>query len=106
MIIESIILAIFVISFGGVIFLLVRKVPVLVSLPQNGTTGIKKHRLILHAENKIKGISLFFEKQILLHRVLSWVKVMTLKVETKIDTLLHRIRKKAQKIDQELKEKK
>jgi hypothetical protein len=106
MLIESIILGIFICSFGGILLILIRKAPVLVTLPQNGTTGIKKHRLISDVENKIKGIFLFFEKQILLHKLLSWVKVMTLRVETRIDTLLHRIRKKAQKIDQELKEKK
>ena len=97
MILESIILAIFVCSFGGVLFILARKIPVLITLPQNGTTGIKKHHYILEAETKIKNVFSFFEKQIYLHKLLSWVKVMTLKIETRVDHSLHNIRKKAQK---------
>jgi hypothetical protein len=96
MAIESIILIIFVVSFGGALLILARKMPVLNSLPQNGTTGIKKHHIILNAENKIKNISNFFDKQIFLHKFFSWVKVMTLKIETRVDVVLRNIRKKAQ----------
>jgi len=96
MIIEAIILVIFICSFGGVSLILIRKIPSLNSLPQNGISDIKKHQIVLNVENKIKEVSVFFEKQILLHRFLSWTKVMTLKIETKIDLLLHKIRKKAQ----------
>ena len=106
MLVESIALAIFVFSFGGILLILVRKIPVLNDLPRNGSTGFKKHQYILEIEQKIKEILVFFKKQIFLHKFLSWVKVMTLKVETKIDSLLHRIRRKAQKIDKEIEEKK
>ena len=99
MIIESIFLAIFVCSFGGLVLILLRKLPALNSLQTNGSLGIKKHRIILNTEGTIKNIFVFFEKQIFLHKILSWVKVMTLKIETRIDVLLHRIRKKAQQID-------
>ena len=94
--VELIFSIIFVLSFGGVLFILARKIPVLTSLPQNGTTGIRKHRIILNTENKIKEVAVLFEKQIFLHKFLSWVKVMTLKIETRIDHSLHKIRKKAQ----------
>jgi len=106
MIVELIISIIFILSLGGVLFILARKVPVLNSLPYNGTTGIRKHQVILDTENKIKEILISFEKQILLHKFLSWVKVMTLKFETRVDILLHKIRKKAQQIDKAKKEKK
>ncbi|MEI7425167.1 MAG: hypothetical protein WCK10_03550 [Candidatus Staskawiczbacteria bacterium] len=96
MIIESIILIIFVCSLGGVIFILARKIPVLSSLPENGSTGIKKHKIILKTESKIKEVLNFFEKQIFLHKLLSWIKILILRVETKIDVLLHKIRKKNQ----------
>ena len=86
--------------------ILARKVPVLNALPQNGNTGIKKHRIILDAENRIKEVFIYFEKQLFLHRLLSWVKVIIIKIETKIDNVLHGIRKRAQKIDQELNDKK
>ena len=106
MIIESIVLIIFVLSLGGALFILARKIPVLNTLPQNGSIGIKKHRLISDVENKIKDISVSFKKQVFLHKLLSWVKVMTLKIETRIDVLLHKIRNKSQQIDKESKAKK
>lgn len=96
MIIESIILAIFVCSLGGVILILVRKLPELNSLPQIGSAGIREHHIILNIEAKIKGFLSLIEKQIFLHKLLSWVKVMTLKIETKVDKLLHKIRNKNQ----------
>lgn len=80
--------------------------PVLNSLPKNGTTGIKKHHYILEIEGKLKGFFLYFEKQIFLHKFLSWVKIVTLKIETRVDHLLHKIRKKAQQVDKDLKDKK
>jgi len=92
--IELIALIIFIISFGGIILILVRKMPVLVKLPQNGTTGIKEHRIFLSIEERIKKIFNIFEKQIILHKILSFAKVIILKTETKIDHLLHKIRKK------------
>jgi len=99
MIIESIFLIIFLCSLGGILFIIIKKLPVLSSLPNHGTTGIKKHRIILDVENKIKDIQIYFEKQIFLHKLLSWVKIMTLKVETKVDYFLHRIRKNAQQVE-------
>lgn len=104
--VEFIALIIFVLSLGGVLFILARKIPVLNTLPQNGDIGIKKHQIILDVENKIKEILISLEKQVFLHKLLSWIKVMTLRVETKIDSLLHKIRKKAQKVDKELNGKK
>ncbi len=106
MLIESIIFGIFIFSLGGALFILARKIPVLSELPQSGTTGIKKHRYILEVEQKIKDILISFEKQIILHKFLSWVKIMTLKVEVKTDHLLHKIRRKAQEVDKNLEEKK
>jgi|SRR3989344_2956900 len=89
-------------SMLGIVFILYRKTPSLVKLPKNGHHGLSKGKLILTIEDKIKNIDYFFKKQIILHKFLSWVKVMTLKAEVKIDTLLHRIRKKAQQIDKEI----
>jgi len=93
---------IFLISTLGIIFILFRKIPVLVKLSQNGSVGFRKHRVIVEIENKIRHHHFhLFEKQMLLHKFLSWVKIVTLKAEVRIDTLLHRIRKKAQQIDKE-----
>jgi hypothetical protein len=94
MIIELIFLIIFICSLCGILIILARKIPVLSSLPQTGTTGIRKHHIILDIESKIKEILISFEKQILLHKFLSWVKIMTLKIETRVDHHLHKIRQK------------
>jgi len=100
---ELIILIIFVISFGGVLFILARNVPLLVSLSHNGTSGIKEHirghKISAWVRKTEKNIFSFFKKQIFLHKILSWTKVMALKVETRVDHLLHKIRKKAQQVD-------
>ena len=104
--VEIIALIIFILSFGGVLFILVSKAPVLAKLPQNGASTFEKGKIVLKTEEKIKNFYNLFKKQILLHRFLSWVKCLTLKIETKIDTLLHKIRKKAQQVDNDIKNKK
>jgi len=106
MIIESIIFAIFVCSFGGILLILAKKIHALNALPQNGSAGIRKHHLILNIENRVKEIAIAFEKQVFFHKLLSWVKVITLKVETRVDVMLQRIRKKSQEVDKKLKLKK
>ena len=92
---------IFIISSLGVLFILYRKIPVLVKLPQNGSSGIEKHRVIVDVEEKVKDFFISLEKQVFLHKLLSYIKVIVLKTEVKIDHLLHGIRKKAQKIESE-----
>ena len=91
---EFIALIIFVLSLCGAIYILVRKIPALNTLPQTGASGIRGHHFILGVEEKIKQLLAAFEKQIFLHKFLSWVKVMTLRIETRVDNLLHRIRQK------------
>lgn len=93
MIVESIVLIILVVSVGGILLMIIQKMPALNSLPQNGNTGIREHRAFLCCERKIKAVLNFFDKQIFLHKLLSWIKILTLKIETKVDGLLHKIRK-------------
>ncbi|MEK7658981.1 MAG: hypothetical protein AAB352_03925 [Patescibacteria group bacterium] len=90
---------IFLVSFLGIVFILYRKIPVLIELPRNGNMGLRNHQFILDIENKIKEIQTVFKKQIFLHKFLSWVKRLTIKAEVKIDHLLHGIRKKAQEVN-------
>ncbi len=94
MIIESIVLAIFICSLGGVSLILIKKIPAINSLPQNGSSGIKEHRLVVGFGEKIKAVINAFEKQIFLHKILSFMKVLTLKVETRVDQLLHKLRQR------------
>jgi len=91
---------IFVASVSGIAFIIYRKIPVLVQLPQNGYNGLKKPAMVVKFEKKIKDFYFhFFKKQMLWHKILSFVKIWTLKIETKIDNLLHGVRKKAQELD-------
>ena len=97
---------IFIVSLVGIIFILYKKIPVLNELSQNGHHGFKKPEFILKIEKKVKDTHFhLFEKQMFLHKLLSKTKVWILKTETKIDTLLHGIRKKAQELDKEVKKK-
>lgn len=93
---ELIVIILFVIGLAGLLFILVRKLPALNSLPQNGSSGLRRYKFITEVENRVKEIVNFFEKQIFLHKLLSWLKVMVLKIETQIDRLLQKIRRKAQ----------
>ena len=98
---------IFIISVLGIVFVVLKKAPVLVGLPKNGHHGFKKPEIITKIQKKIKAQYFhFFEKQMFLHKLLSWVKIAALKIETKVDALLHGIRKKAQELDREVRKKK
>jgi hypothetical protein len=102
--IEFIITIIFVISLGGILFMLARKIPVLVDLPQNGgAKKSEKHHLVIEIESRIKKISTFFEKQIFLHKFLLWTKIMIGRIETKIDSLLRKVRHRAQEVNKKTK---
>ena len=93
---------IFIISLVGIVFILCKKIPVLAQLPQNGYHGFKKNEFILNIENKIKSFHFdFFQKQVFLHKLLSKIRILVLKLERKIGDLLHVIRKKAQELDKE-----
>lgn len=91
---------IFIISVLAISFIVRKKIPLLVLLPKNGHHGFKKPAAIASLEEKIRARYFhFFEKQMLLHKLLSIVRVLTLKVERKIGDLLQGIRQKAQELD-------
>ncbi len=105
--IQLIAFIIFIVSAAVVLFILYRKIPVLIQLPQNGTSGIQKHATIASIEKKMRdGYEQIFSKQIVMHKILSLVKVWTLKAETKIDEKLHGIRKNAQEVTKKTRKRK
>jgi len=95
MIVESIILAIFVFSLGGVILILIKKAPTLNTLPKSGSMGLKERKIVSEAKNKIKNFLAIFLNRIILHKFLSWSKCQIIKIENFLDEVLHKIRKKA-----------
>ena len=105
--IQLIAFVIFITSLAAISLILYLKIPALLQLPQNGHHGFKKPDFIVKITRIIREKYFhFFEKQMLLHKLLSWVKVTVLKLERKIDGLLHGIRKKAQELDKEITKKK
>jgi hypothetical protein len=95
MIVESLFIAIFVVSLGGLGIMLARKAPVLSTLPKNGTTGIEKYGFFNKTEGKVKEFFRFLNDGIVLHRLLSWMKCKAIKMEAWIDSMLSGMRKKA-----------
>lgn len=103
---ETIFLIIFLFSVLTIAFLLLRKIPLLVQLPENGHHGFKKHALVLKVEQKIKETYFhWFAKKMLLHRLLSQFRIWILKLEKQTDELLHGIRKNAQELEKKKKKK-
>lgn len=86
---------IFFASLLGIGLIIYFKLPVLVTMPKNGDSGIRKNKLFSSAENKVKHLYSLVSDGIILHKFLSWSKCQILKAESWIDGLLHGIRKKA-----------
>ena len=97
---------IFIVSFCGLVLMLYVKIPAIANLPKNGHHGIRKPKVFKKIEKKIKDTHFHvFKKQVFLHKLLSKTKIWILKTETKIDKLLHRIRKNVQELEKKKKKK-
>lgn len=100
---EFIAFVIFLASTLGLGMILYKKVPALAQLPQPRSKKISEG-FLTETEEKIKDFYSLVLKQKLLHKLLSWIKCLTMKIETRIDALLHGIRKTAK--EQKLNKKK
>lgn len=82
-------------SVLGIIFILFRKIPVLLELPEvpEGGEIVGVEVSIQEIKGKIKKI---FPHHIVLQKILSRIRIIVLKIERKIDNLLQSLRKKAQ----------
>jgi len=98
--VELIALIILVISFGGIVWILARKIPVLVQMPEV-EEGIQKENIISILKKRIKKLSL--DKVILL-KILSKIRVLVLKIEKYVDGSLQKMRKKVHTQKQEEKQ--
>ena|SRR5581483_4206535 len=88
---------IFLVSVAGIAFLVVKKMPQVAQVSERGTMTFKKGGWVVNLEKKVKDAYVhFFEKQIPLHKFLSFLKVLILKTERRVDHWLHGIRKKSQ----------
>lgn len=84
-------------SIFGMGFILVKKMPVLVSLPEV-SEGIVRENFILRLKGRIKNLPFIksFSLELFLQKTLSKIRVLILKLENKIANLLQKLRKKSQ----------
>lgn len=82
-------------SLTGIGVILFRKIPILVELPEV-IERPKKENLIFTLKKKIKEIDPFkdFSYDIFLQKLLTRIKILTLKTENKTSTLLQKLREK------------
>ena len=94
---ELIIKVVFFSSAFGIIFILYRKIPALVVLTEE--TSAVRQPLMVKLGTKIKNISFFksFSFEMLLQKILSKIKVLTLKTENRVSRWLEALRERAQK---------
>ena len=98
--IELIFLAILISTFLGIAIILLRKIPVLVKLPETPASKkslISKESLILKLKEGIKNLpgSEKFNYELYLQKILSKIRILTLKTESKTGSWLERLRQKA-----------
>jgi hypothetical protein len=88
---------IFILSLIGVGIIVFRKIPVLVTL--SSELPSQKEGLILSFKKKIKKINPFqnFSYEVFLQKLLSRIRILTLKTENKTFNLLQKLREQTQK---------
>lgn len=89
-------------SLLGMAVILFRKIPVLVKLPDYNSSNTLVSLPVKWCKNlkeKIKNISVFksFSSEIFLQKILSKIRVLSLRVENKIASRLQKLREKALK---------
>ncbi len=89
---ELIAIIILISSISGILIILLRRIPVLVELP-NVIERPQKESPISRLEKKLKT---FVPEEKILQKILSRFRILVLKVEKKTDNLLQRLRKKSQ----------
>jgi len=84
-------------SFLGMAIIIFRKIPALLTLPE--ISQEKKEGLILRLRNKIREINLLknFSYDMFLQKILSKIRILTLKTDSKTFNWLQKLREKTQK---------
>ncbi len=86
---------IFFIGFIGMSIIIIKKIPVLNELPE---TKIKRSRIFRKLGYKIKNngtVKSFSSKELLLQKILSKFRILTLKTDKKTSNLLSKLRQKS-----------
>jgi len=95
-------LAAVIILFGSLLgmgAIILRKIPVLVELPGIPAAGINWRGIFLKLKEKIKILNPFksFSYEIFLQKLLSRIRILTLKTDNKTSSWLQRLREKSRK---------
>ena len=86
---------IFFIGFIGMSIIIIKKIPALVELPE---TEIKRSMVFRRFRQKIKNngtVKSFFSKELLMQKMLSKFRILTLKTDKKTSNLLVKLRQKS-----------
>lgn len=97
--IELIALIILVGSFAGMIFIFYRKLPDLLALAQETEAKKAEDGLVFKLKSKFENVRPFksFSSERTLQKILSKVRILSLKIENKAGNHLQRMREKSQK---------
>jgi hypothetical protein len=95
---ELIVTIILIISLGGLLVIIFRKIPVLVELPKTTESPVLAD-LRQRLKEKIKNLLPLksFSSEVFIQKILSRTRVLTLRIENKIANYLQKLREKAQK---------
>ncbi len=90
-------LIVFILSFFGMLLIFLKKIPILISLSPN--TQDSQENLFLKLKNKTLEIRFLkpFSSEVFLQKILSKVRILTLKTENKTSYWLQQLRKNARK---------
>ncbi len=83
-------------SLIGIGTILIRKIPILVEIPEEEIEKFDWKLLFLKLFNWIKGLKVF-SSNLFLQKILSRVKILTLMIERKTESKLQRLRKEAKR---------
>ena len=86
-------------SLLGIAVILFRKIPALAELPEVSAESFNWKKPILKLKEKTKTLNPFksFSSEIFLQKILSKIRILTLRTENKTATYLQKLRERAQK---------
>jgi len=92
---ELIILIIFLIGLIGMAVIIIKKIPVLLELPETEVEKIDIFRRLGHKIKNNGAVKSFSSKELLLQKILSKFRILTLKTDKKTSNLLAKLRQKS-----------
>jgi len=100
---ELILTILLLVSLFGMAFILYRKIPVLINLPETSENLPRASEIIEKSREEIKKISGAgkLNRDLLLQKILSKIRVLTLKTENRTGVWLEKLRKKRNNQDKD-----